>query len=129
MSTNSPLEQLKRIQKELQVHHEELEKCSLELKEVNEKLDSELIEKDERINQLNSDLEKMMFILCHKVRKSVANILGISVLLQTDESLGIAEWKEMLDIIIKSAQSLNSATEELSKFIHVNRVDIDVTED
>lgn len=129
MSTNSPLEQLKRIQKELQVHHEELEKCSLELKEVKEKLDSELIEKDERINQLNSDLEKMMYILCHKVRKSVANILGISVLLQTDESLEIADWKEMLDIIIKSAQSLNSATEELSKFIHVNRVDIDETED
>lgn len=124
MSTNTTLEELKLAQKELLIHHEELEKCSRELRSAKTNLNSGEKEKEERIRQLNGDLEEMMFILCHKVRKSVANILGISVLLQTDESLGIAEWKEMLDIIIKSAQLLNVATEELSKFIHSNRVDI-----
>ena len=55
--------------------------------------------------------------------------LGIAILLQTDETLEIDDCKELLDIIIKSAKSLNIATEELSKFIHINRVDIDEVQD
>ncbi|GEC78701.1 hypothetical protein [Flavobacterium aquatile] len=129
MGTTATLEQLKLAQKELLLHHEELEKCSHELRIAENKLKIGEEEKKEHIRQLNSDLEKMMFIVCHKVRKKVANILGISTILQTNENLEINDWKEMLDIIIKSAQSLNTATEELSKFIHINRVDIEETQD
>lgn len=129
MGTTATLEQLKLAQKELLLHHEELEKCSQELRIAENKLKIGEEEKKEHIRQLNSDLEKMMFIVCHKVRKKVANILGISTILQTNENLEINDWKEMLDIIIKSAQSLNTATEELSKFIHINRVDIEETQD
>lgn len=129
MGTTATLEQLKLAQKELLLHHEELEKCSQELRIAENKLKIGEEEKKEHIRQSNSDLEKMMFIVCHKVRKKVANILGISTILQTNENLEINDWKEMLDIIIKSAQSLNTATEELSKFIHINRVDIEETQD
>lgn len=129
MGTTSSLEQLKLAQKELLLHHEELEKCSRELRLAENNLKIGKKEKNRNSKQLNSDLEEMMFILCHKVRKKVANILGISVLLQTDDSLGIPEWKEMLTIIIESAQLLNTATEELSKFIHSNRVAMDEAED
>lgn len=129
MGTTSSFEQLKLAQKELLLHHEELEKCSRELRLAEKNLKIGKKEKNKNSKQLNSDLEEMMFILCHKVRKKVANILGISVLLQTDDSLGIPEWKEMLSIIIESAQLLNTATEELSKFIHSNRVAMDEAED
>lgn len=129
MDNSATLEQLKLAQKELQLQHEELEKCSQELRRAKKKLNNREKEKDESIKELNSNLEKMMYIICHKVRKSVANILGISVLLQTDTNLGTEDWKEMLSIIIKSAQSLNVATEELSKFIHFSKVDDDAIED
>lgn len=129
MTTSAPLEKLKLAQKELQLHHEDLEKCSKELSIAKNNLSTGEKEKEEHIRKLNSDLEKMMHILCHKIRKSVANILGISVLLQTDESLGIDDWKELLDIIIKSAKSLNVATEELSKFININRIEIEESDD
>lgn len=125
MENSATLEQLKLAQIELKLHHEELEKCSRELRTAENNLNTGKKEKEENIKKINGDLEEMMYILCHKVRKSVANILGISVLLQTDKNLGITEWKEMLNIIIESAQLLNVATEELSKFIHINRVDVD----
>lgn len=129
MSANSSLEQLKLAQKELEFQHQELENCSQQLKKVKNNLNIGEQEKQEHIRKLNNDLEEMMYILCHKIRKSVANILGIAILLQTDETLEIDDCKELLDIIIKSAKSLNIATEELSKFIHINRVDIDEVQD
>lgn len=75
-----------------------------------------------RADEVHGDLEEMMFTISHKVRKSVANILGISNLLQTDKSLGIKEWRQMVNIITQSAESLNVSTEELSKFIHLKKI-------
>lgn len=71
-----------------------------------------------RTIDVKNDLEEMMFTVSHKVRKSVANILGIADLLRTDKSLTVEELNEMLDIIIESAKSLNISTKELSNFIH-----------
>jgi signal transduction histidine kinase len=121
MNQSTTLIELKIAQQELLLHHKELEKCAHDLKIANENLDTGQLEKGKRANEVNSDLEEMMFTVSHRVRKSVANILGISNLLQTDKSLGIEEWREMLNIIIQSAESLNTSTEELSKFIHLKK--------
>ena len=67
------------------------------------------------------DLNVMMFTLSHKIRKAVANILGISHLLMESEELSPEEFNKMIQIIIESAQSLNIFTEELSKSIHAKR--------
>lgn len=102
---------------ELINHHKDIEKCTNDLKVAKEKLNIEEIEKEERAVQVNKDLEDMMFTISHRVRKSIAKILGISHLLFDDSSLGVEELRDMLKIIIESAESLNNSTEELSKFI------------
>jgi len=77
--------------------------------------------REKRSGEVHSDLEEMMFTVSHRNRKSVAKILGISDLLKTDESLVVDEWREMVHIITRSAESLNVSTEKLSKFIHLKK--------
>lgn len=122
MNTNTThLAELKIAHEELLLHRQDLEKCSAELKIANEHLDNGDTEHVKRTAALNSDLENMMFTISHKVRKSVANIIGISKLVYEDKDIDAAELREMLHIIITSAESLNKSTEELSKFIHENK--------
>jgi len=121
MSKNSTLNELKIAQQELLFHHRELEKCAHDLKVANENLGTGAVEKEKRAGEVHQDLEEMMFTVSHRVRKSVATILGISNLLEADSDMGVPEWREMLHIIIQSAESLNVSTEELSKFIHLKK--------
>lgn len=121
MNQSKILNELKIAQQGLMLHHKELEKCAHDLRNANKNLDAAEVEKGKRANEVHSDLEEMMFTVSHRVRKSVANILGISNLLQTDNSLGVEDWKEMLAIITQSVESLNISTEELSKFIHLKK--------
>ena len=121
MNENKTLNELRIAQQDLILHHQELEKCAHELKIANQNLDKGEIEKEKRANEVSNDLGEMMFTVSHRVRSSVANILGISNLLKTDESLGIEDWREMLNIIIRSAESLNRSTEELSKLMHLKK--------
>ena len=121
MGQNTALIDLKIAQQELMLNHQELEKCADELKIANDSLDIGEIEKEKLAQELNDDLEDMMFTVSHKVRKSVAKILGISNLLCDDDTLCTNEWKELLQVIINSAESLNKSTEELSKFFHAKR--------
>lgn len=112
---------LRVAQEELILHRQELEKCAAELKIANENL---FIGEDEHVKrtaELNNDLENMMFTVSHKVRKSVANIIGISKLVCEEKDIDKNELREMLYIIIHSAESLNVSTEELSIFIHKNK--------
>lgn len=121
MKQNNTLNDLKIAQQELIIHHQELEKCARDLKKANADLDIGEIEKEKLADEVNNNLEDMMFTISHKIRKSVANILGVSKLLCVDENLGDAELRGMLTIIIQSAESLNSSTEELAKFIHLKK--------
>jgi signal transduction histidine kinase len=121
MENNNTLKDLKNAQQELIIHHKELVKCAEELKEANDNLDIEEIEKEKRVVEVNKDLEDMLFTVSHNIRKSVANILGISRLLCDDEHLEEGELREMLTIIIESAESLNITTEELSNFIYLKK--------
>ena len=121
MNQSYTLNELKIAHQELILHHKELEKCAHDLKIANNNLNKKEIEKVNLINEVNNDLEEMMYTISHRVRKSVAIILGISDLLRTDKSLSAKELNEMLDIIIQSAKSLSISTEELSKFIHLKK--------
>lgn len=63
------------------------------------------------------DLEEMIFITCHKVRQPVANILGVSQLLEgflakSDDFMTIVGYMR------QSAMSLDEFTRELTEFIH-----------
>jgi signal transduction histidine kinase len=124
MNQSHALSELKIAHQELIIHHKELEKCTNDLKIANINLDKGETDKVNRIIEVNNDLAEMMFTVSHRVRKSVANILGIAGLLRTDIKLTTEELNEMLDIIIESAKSLNISTEELSKFIHLKKTQV-----
>ncbi|TPG34846.1 hypothetical protein [Flavobacterium pectinovorum] len=115
------LDKLKKAKQELISNHEELERCTSDLKIANINLNIRETEKELNMEEFNSNLEQMMFAISHKVRKSVANILGLSKLLCEDVNLGNNELREILLLIIQSAESLNTSTEELSKFICLKR--------
>ncbi|MDA6070866.1 hypothetical protein NJT12_14710 [Flavobacterium sp. AC] len=121
MDQNNILDKLKKAKQELILNHEELEKCTSDLKIATINLNIRETEKEFDMEEFNSNLEQMMFSISHKVRKSVANILGLSKLLCEDINLGNNELREVLLLIIQSAESLNTSTEELSKFICLKR--------
>ncbi|MEJ5995934.1 hypothetical protein WG904_16010 [Pedobacter sp. Du54] len=60
-------------------------------------------------------LEKMMYLISHRVRQPVCQIVGISNLLETPNSA--EEVKKMLGYIKASASSLDVFTKDLTKLI------------
>lgn len=121
MAEKTTKEQLKEVQQEVNSNQKALEKCHEDLKNANKKVNKGELDKEKALVELNSDLEKIMFTISHKVRNAVANILAISILINEDETIETDELKEMLTIIMTSAESLNKATEELSKFIRTRK--------
>lgn len=115
------LDKLKKAKQELISNHEELERCTSDLKNANINLNIRETENELNTEEFNSSLEQMMFSISHKVRKSVANILGLSKMLCEDIDIGNDQLREILLLIIQSAESLNVSTEELSKFICLKR--------
>ncbi|WP_202704142.1 hypothetical protein [Flavobacterium sp. UGB4466] len=89
------LDKLKKAKQELIFNHEELQRCTKDLKIANVNLNIREKEKELNMEEFNSALEQMMFAISHKVRKSVANILGISKLLCEDVNLGNNELREI----------------------------------
>jgi K+-sensing histidine kinase KdpD len=115
------LAKLKIAEQQLIFYQEELEVCAKRLKIAN--INLKIRETEEKINkeEFNSNLDQMMFSVSHKLRKSVANILGLSEMLNEDLNLGNNEVREILLLIIQSAESLNFSTKELSDFICLNK--------
>lgn len=62
-------------------------------------------------------LEEMIFMTSHKVRQPIANILGISDLLNESKDLP-DELKKLLDYIKQSALTLDVFTQELTVFMN-----------
>lgn len=119
--------------KELTFQNKEKEKRAAELVIVNKELAYQNQEKEKRTEELiaaNAELkraeeyqkeyilglEKMMFMTSHKVRLDIANILGISNLLDHATN-SPEEHKQFVDYIRKSAISLDVFTKELTFFI------------
>jgi signal transduction histidine kinase len=124
MKKSYTLNDLKNAQQELLVHERDLDKCAADLKEVKVKLLS-VKRKEERIlREAYTSLEEMMFTISHKIRKSVATILGISKLLCEDPNLQNDELRAFLEVIINAAKSLEKSTADLSNYIHLQKENI-----
>ncbi|RUT69501.1 hypothetical protein D0817_15070 [Flavobacterium cupreum] len=121
MDQNVLLAKLKIAEQQLIFYQEELEGCARRLKIAT--INLKIRETEEKVNkqEFNSNLDQMMFSVSHKLRKSVANILGLSEMLNEDLNLGNNEVREILLLIIQSAESLNFSTKELSDFICLNK--------
>ncbi|MDI1306304.1 MAG: diguanylate cyclase, partial [bacterium] len=77
---------------------------------------AELKKAEEYQKEYINGLEKMMFMTSHKVRQPVANILGLSILLE-QEINSPEELKVSINYIRQSALILDTFTEELTLFI------------
>lgn len=126
MSPNTTFEELRKARQELIVYRTDFQKFTADLLTAKANLISNEIEKVKQAKETSRHLEEMMFTVSHKIRKSVANILGITHILREDINIGVEELKEMLDIIIDSADSLNLATEELTTQIYEKKKEIDL---
>lgn len=119
--------------RELAFQNKEKEKRAAELIIANKELSFQNQEKEIRAMELNTaynelkkaeeflkeyvlGLEEMMFITSHKVRQPIANIIGISRMIE--QSIGSPrDLKKMIDYIKESALSLDTFTKELTKFM------------
>jgi PAS domain S-box-containing protein len=72
---------------------------------------------EEEKNQHIKDLEELLFILSHEVRKPVANLLGIANMFEKyiDEPI---ELRKLIDHIKNNADILDHFTKKLTTFIH-----------
>jgi signal transduction histidine kinase len=77
---------------------------------------SELKRAEEYQNEYIKGIEKMIFMTSHKVRQPIANILGLSELLDLSKDSKI-DIKQILDHIKTSAQALDELTKELNTYI------------
>lgn len=119
--------------KKLALQIVEKDKCHAELLLVHNKLSAEhhknkkhskdlvianleLLNIKEHQKEYINGLEEIMFMTSHKVRHPIANILGLSYLLDHEENSAV-ELKEYLDHIKQSALTLDDLTKELTIFI------------
>jgi signal transduction histidine kinase len=71
---------------------------------------------EEHMKEHIAGLEQMMFITSHKVRKPVANILGLTNLLE-QFIRSPAKLRKMVNYLKLSAEQLDDFTKELTEFI------------
>lgn len=119
--------------KELIFQNEEKEKRVLELIIANKELafqkleinireselliaNSGLVKLEQKQKEYIEGLEEMMFMTSHKVRQPIANILGLSNMLEQTAS-SPEELKQLVACIKESAITLDVFTRELSSFI------------
>lgn len=99
--------------KELAFQYEEKEKLTGELTIAY----GELKKTEEYLRDYIKGLEEMMFITSHKVRQPVAEILGISNLLDQSINYSYEEMKKIVGYLKQSALSLDTFTKELTLFM------------
>lgn len=121
MKNPTTLNDLRLAHKELLLHEKEIEKCTDNLKITKEKLEAMENKEEQFLKEAHYNLEEMMFTVSHKIRKSVANILGISRVLSEEPNLKEKDLKDFLEIIIYAAESLNRSTEDLTTYIYIQR--------
>ena len=88
---------------------------------------AELVETKQKLNKLNKSdqnltecvngLEEIAFMTSHRVRQPLANILGISDILDDQPEISHKESIKWVGFIKKSVQSLNVFTKDLMVFI------------
>ena len=99
--------------KELAYQVEEKEKRTAELVETKQELNSA----DQNQTVCINGLEEIEFMTSHKVRQPLANILGISNILDDESESSHKESIKFIGYIKKSVLSLNVFTKDLMAFI------------
>lgn len=105
--------QLNIANKKLVLLYEEKEKRNLQLISANAKLYAA----EEFQKEYISKLEELIFIILHKVRQPVTNILGISFLMDQDLT-SPEDAEQFISYIKESAIVLDDCTKELTFLIH-----------
>lgn len=100
------------VNEELIVQKEEKEVQAEELRMVSRKLKST----DIYLKKYIDGMKEMMFMISHRVRQPVVNILGLSNLIDTSRD-SPDELKRMLGFIKRSAKALDVFTKELVAFM------------
>lgn len=98
--------------KELASQNDEKEKRAAELIMVNK----ELKKAEELHKEYIRGIKKIMFITSHKVRQPIANIIGLSQIIDLVKD-SQQEIQNTLDLIIESAISLDLLTKELNEHV------------
>ncbi|OOV27538.1 hypothetical protein BXU11_08675 [Flavobacterium sp. LM5] len=101
-----------------------LEKSVVELQKEREKLNLQLLHEKNNYsnsnqfskNDVQEGLEEIMFIISHKIRLPLTNILGLTNLLSTEHNVDVDNL-EIVELIKKSAADLDTFTRELTFFI------------
>jgi two-component system, sensor histidine kinase LadS len=102
--------QLEEKNKEIDHAHQELTVYKDQLEETVQKRTSELFEANQILDRKNHQLEQFAFMAAHNLRSPVAGIMGLSSLLENDDSpetqkeviTRIQESVKKLDVIVKS---------------------------
>jgi signal transduction histidine kinase len=122
------------VNKELAIQNKEKERRASELFIANKELSFQNIEKVKRAAELSIandeikenkesqskniiTLQKMMFMISHELRHPVVQILGLADLLETLKN-SPEEAAEMAGLILKSAETLDKYSRELTAFVH-----------
>lgn len=71
--------------------------------------------------QYLEDLEQMLFITSHRVRQPVANILGVSGLLNSNKHQE-SDLKKIADYMKRSAVDLDAFTAEITNFLMARKI-------
>tara|TARA_R110002020_G_scaffold113688_3_gene261645 strand:- start:12672 stop:13394 length:723 start_codon:yes stop_codon:yes gene_type:complete len=78
---------------------------------------SELQKNEVLLTEHVVDLKEMMFIISHKVRQPISQILGISYLMDQNVAYSPQELQKIVGYIKKSAMDLDQFTNELTQFM------------
>ena len=130
---NTIANKLKLANREIAFQHKEKECRAAELVIANEELVFQNNEKEDRATELiviNRDLkkaekyqkqyikslEKMMYLISHRVRQPICQIVGISNLLECPQN-SVEEVSKMVGYVKTSATSLDTFTKDLTKLI------------
>lgn len=76
------------------------------------------------VKKLNKQLREIAFITSHGVRKSLANILGLTGIIDTTKFEN-SEHRRLIEKLISSANELNAQTVSLNEVIRKLQVDVD----
>lgn len=75
-------------------------------------------EKEEKQKEYMASVEKMLFMVSHKIRKPVTNCMGLMTLVDDDKTLTQEDLNAIVNHFKSSAIELDQFTKELTNFIY-----------
>lgn len=70
-----------------------------------------------------ANLEKMLFMVSHQVRKPVANVIGLSEIIKTSDELSTGELKLIINSLSTAVEEMDNYIRDLDKFMNNTAAD------